>query len=72
MKFVLDLAGEGSPQSIETRNGVLIHDNAPAGTGNTRVVTVDRNSFIDAVQGRNVKGGVSNTSVAPSQFSKNA
>ena len=56
MKFDLDLVGEDKPQSIEIRNGVLIHENAPAEKGNTRVVTVDRNSFIDAVQGRHVGG----------------
>ncbi|HXL09218.1 MAG TPA: alkyl sulfatase dimerization domain-containing protein [Candidatus Bathyarchaeia archaeon] len=59
MKFDLDLVGEDKPQSIEIRNGVLIHENAPAEKGNTRVVTVDRNSFIDAVQGRHVNGGLS-------------
>jgi alkyl sulfatase BDS1-like metallo-beta-lactamase superfamily hydrolase len=59
MKFDLDLVGEDKPQSIEIRNGVLIHENAPAEKGSTRVVTVDRNSFIDAVQGRHVNGGLS-------------
>jgi len=59
IKFDLDLVGEDKPQSIEIRNGVLIHENAPAEKGNTRVVTVDRNSFIDAVQGRHVNGGLS-------------
>jgi len=54
MKFDLDVVGESNPQSIEIRNGVLIHENTPAEKGNTRVVTVDRNSFIDAVQGRRV------------------
>jgi len=63
MKFDLDLVGEDKPQSVEICNGVLIHENAPAkkgSIGNTRVVTVDGNSFIDAVQGRHVNGGVSN------------
>jgi len=59
MRFDLDLAGEGQPQSIEIRNGVLIHASAPAEKRNARVVTVDRTSFIDAVQGRHVHGGVS-------------
>jgi alkyl sulfatase BDS1-like metallo-beta-lactamase superfamily hydrolase len=59
MKFDLDLVGEDNPQAIEIRNGVLIHENAPAEQGNTRVVTVDRNSFIDAVQGRPVHGSLS-------------
>ena len=59
MKFDLDLVGEDKPQSIEIRNGVLIHENAPAEKGNTRVVTVDRNSFIDAIHGRHVSGGLS-------------
>jgi alkyl sulfatase BDS1-like metallo-beta-lactamase superfamily hydrolase len=59
MKFDLDLVGEGNPQAIEIRNGVLIHENAPAEQGNTRVVTVDRNAFLDAVQGRHVDGGLS-------------
>jgi hypothetical protein len=59
MKFDLDLVGEDKPQSIEIRNGVLIHENAPAEKRNTRVVTVDRNSFIDAMQGRHVSGGLS-------------
>ena len=59
MKFDLDLVGEDKPQLIEIRNGVLIHENAPAEKGNTRVVTVDRNSFIDAIQGRHVNGSLS-------------
>src|SRR5215469_8870268 len=59
MKFDLDLVGEDKPQSIEIRNGVLIHENAPAEKGKTRVVTVDRNSFIDAIHGRHVSGGLS-------------
>jgi alkyl sulfatase BDS1-like metallo-beta-lactamase superfamily hydrolase len=59
MKFALELVGEGNPQAIEIRNGVLIHEHAPAEKGNTRVVTVDRNAFIDAVQGRHVNGGLS-------------
>jgi alkyl sulfatase BDS1-like metallo-beta-lactamase superfamily hydrolase len=59
MKFDLDLVGEDNPQAIEIRNGVLIHENAPAEQGNPRVLTVDRNAFIDAVQGRPVNGGVS-------------
>ena len=59
MKFDLDLVGEDKPQLVEIRNGVLIHEDAPAEKGNTRVVTVDRNSFIDAVQGRHVNGSLS-------------
>src|SRR5262249_59470958 len=59
MKFDLDLVGEDKPQLVEIRNGVLIHENAPAEKGNTRVVTVDRNSFIDAIQGRHVNGSLS-------------
>jgi len=59
MKFDLDLVGEDKPQLIEIRNGVLIHENASAEKGNTRVVTVDRNSFIDAIQGRHINGGLS-------------
>jgi alkyl sulfatase BDS1-like metallo-beta-lactamase superfamily hydrolase len=59
MKFDLDLVGEDKPQSIEIRNGVLIHENMPAEKGNTRVVTFDQNSFIDGVQGRHVNGGLS-------------
>jgi alkyl sulfatase BDS1-like metallo-beta-lactamase superfamily hydrolase len=59
MKFDLAVVGEDNPQAIEIRNGILIHENAPAEKGTTRVVTVDRNSLIDAVQGRHVHGGVS-------------
>ena len=60
MRFDLDLVGEGQPpQSIEIRNGVLIHENAPAENSNARMVTVDRDSFIDAVQGGHVHGDVS-------------
>jgi alkyl sulfatase BDS1-like metallo-beta-lactamase superfamily hydrolase len=59
MSFDLDLVGEGQPQSIEIRNGVLVHENAPSEKRNTRVVTVDRNSFVDAVQGGHVHAGLS-------------
>jgi alkyl sulfatase BDS1-like metallo-beta-lactamase superfamily hydrolase len=59
MKFNLNLVSEDKPQSIEIRNGVLIHEDAPAEKGSTRVVTVDRNSFIDAIQGRQIGGALS-------------
>ena len=67
MRFDLVLIGENDTQSIEVRNGVLIHekiDGRSVDASRARTLTVDRASFIAAVLNRSTSTTLSSDDVA--------